>query len=99
VVGIVELTPSGFKAVSVAVLSNWRRDSQAHDAEIGGIAGNPTRINRVRGDRSSVDSAAKPQMVKKRQLKTPPKHSGHTEKIAHNQSWRVLYLTQFHGFW
>jgi hypothetical protein len=46
----------------------------------------------------NVDSAEKPQMLKKQQLKTPPNQSSHSKKIAHNRSWRVLYLTAFHGF-
>ena len=38
-------------------------------------------------------------MVKKEQLKTPPKQSGHSKRIALNQSWTVLYLTHFWCFW
>jgi hypothetical protein len=46
----------------------------------------------------NVDSAEKPSMVKKKHLKTPPKHSHHSEKAAHNRSWQFLYLTLFPGF-
>jgi len=37
-------------------------------------------------------------MVKKKQLKTPPKQAGSLQKIAHNQSLTVFYLTQFQEF-
>ena len=38
-------------------------------------------------------------MVKKQHLKTPPKHSNPSDRIALNQSWTFLYLTPFSCFW
>jgi len=54
---------------------------------------NPSRESK--GSNRSFDSAEKPQMVKKQQLKTPPKQSGHSRKIVHNRSWNFLYSTLF----
>jgi hypothetical protein len=38
-------------------------------------------------------------MVKKEQMKTPPKQSNHSKSIALNQSWTFLYLTHFSCSW
>jgi hypothetical protein len=55
-------------------------------------------LTMMNGNTHSLDSAEKPPMVKKEQVKTQPKQSNHSKRIAFNQTWTFLYLTRFWCF-